>query len=384
MLLTNNTLNARAGSELYIRDVAIELMKRGHSPICYSQDLGEVADELRKATIPVIDDLSALAEKPDIIHGQHHIETMISALYFQDVPVIYFCHGWLPWQEDPPIHPSIMKYIAVDDLCYEKLITKLGMNKKGMIETLYNFVDLQRFKNIRCLPEKPKKALILSNYQQEVPQAIKRACKQHGIDSIEVKGLASGQPITAPENQLHEYDLVFAKARAALESMASGCSVIVMDYTNIFGLVTSDNVHFLRKLNFGVRTLQHNIINEAVISQELEKIDSKDAQAVTAVIRETADMQRSVDKLENIYYESIQSWKKINKTISKEELLCSASEYLKMISQRTKSSEHNHNVNQHLERQLKLVKYEYEQAVKKNITVDKSVIEHVSYKVNFY
>ena len=43
ILLTNNTLASRAGSELYLRDLAIELIKRGHFPIAYSPLLGDVA-----------------------------------------------------------------------------------------------------------------------------------------------------------------------------------------------------------------------------------------------------------------------------------------------------------------------------------------------------
>jgi hypothetical protein len=36
VLITNNTLAGRAGTELYVRDTALELLKRGHSPIAYS------------------------------------------------------------------------------------------------------------------------------------------------------------------------------------------------------------------------------------------------------------------------------------------------------------------------------------------------------------
>jgi hypothetical protein len=46
VLLTNNTLGVRAGSELYLRDVAIELMRRGHHPVAYSTIQGPVAKEL--------------------------------------------------------------------------------------------------------------------------------------------------------------------------------------------------------------------------------------------------------------------------------------------------------------------------------------------------
>lgn len=83
VLLTNNTLSARAGSELYVRDIAIELMRRGHHPVAYSTQLGAVADELRGATVPVIGNLDSPGEPPDIIHGQHHYESLSAMLRFR-------------------------------------------------------------------------------------------------------------------------------------------------------------------------------------------------------------------------------------------------------------------------------------------------------------
>ena len=117
ILLTNNTLGPRAGSELYVRDLAVALMRRGHFPVAYSTVLGEVAAELRAATVPVIDDLRSLNVPPDVIHGQHHLDAMTAMLQFPHVPAIYVCHGWLPWEELPPVFPSIRRYVAVDDLC---------------------------------------------------------------------------------------------------------------------------------------------------------------------------------------------------------------------------------------------------------------------------
>src|SRR6185436_7828466 len=105
-------LGARAGSELYLRDVAVTLLRRGHRPVAFSPVLGEVAAELRRMTVPVIDDIMRLAEAPDVIHGQHHIETLIAALAFPNVPIVHFCHGWTPWEETPLKHPSICRYVA--------------------------------------------------------------------------------------------------------------------------------------------------------------------------------------------------------------------------------------------------------------------------------
>src|SRR5258708_23860059 len=93
VLITNNTLAVRAGTELYVRDTAMELLKRGHSPIAYSTILGEVARELQAAKIPVVDDLNDLAVVPDLIHGQQHMELMTALLHFPRVPAIQFIHN---------------------------------------------------------------------------------------------------------------------------------------------------------------------------------------------------------------------------------------------------------------------------------------------------
>ena len=110
ILLTNNTLGARGGSELYVRDLALALMRRGHFPVAYSTVLGDVAAELREATVPVVDDLRALNMPPDVIHGQHHLDAMTAMLQFPEVPAIYVCHGWLPYRRTAAgvsIHPAL-------------------------------------------------------------------------------------------------------------------------------------------------------------------------------------------------------------------------------------------------------------------------------------
>src|SRR5215470_13196513 len=96
VLITNTWLYARAGTELYVRDLATALLACGHSPIVYSPVLGAVATEIRAATVPVVDDLDAIGVAPDVIHGHHHLETLSALLRFPGVPAIFVCHGWLP------------------------------------------------------------------------------------------------------------------------------------------------------------------------------------------------------------------------------------------------------------------------------------------------
>jgi len=82
VLNTNAFIRSWSGSELYIRDVAMELIKRGHKPIVYSPHIGKLAEALRQKSIPVVNDLHSISVTPDLIHGQHHLETMTALSHF--------------------------------------------------------------------------------------------------------------------------------------------------------------------------------------------------------------------------------------------------------------------------------------------------------------
>jgi hypothetical protein len=315
ILITNNTLAGRAGSELYVRDLALALMRRGHFPIAYSNVLGEVAEELRMATIPVISALEELNVAPDIIHGQHHLETMSAMLHFNRVPTIFVCHGWTPWEETPPVYPAIRRYVAVDDLCRERLLTTPGIHPT-QVEVIYNFVDLSRFKQRFKLPVRARSALVFSNYVSEGIQLenIRRACDRMGISKVDVVGRKSGSVVAKPEDLLTQYDLVFAKARCALEALASGCAVVVAGLSGLGGIVTTENMHRMRKLNFGIRTMQAEILSEDSVIKELKKYDAEDARHVSNWIRKNADLENAVEKLIGIYQKTLSEEKEGNDT----------------------------------------------------------------------
>ena len=101
VLITNRTLATRTGTELYVRDLAFALADRGHAPIVYTPQPGEIAEEIRARTIAVTDDLLTIAGTPDIIHGHHGLETLAALLAFPGVPAIAVCHSWIGWSDAP-------------------------------------------------------------------------------------------------------------------------------------------------------------------------------------------------------------------------------------------------------------------------------------------
>jgi glycosyltransferase involved in cell wall biosynthesis len=302
VLLTNSALATRTGSELYVRDLALELLKRGHTPVAYTTRIGELGRELRRATVPVVEDLNRLGSPPDIIHGQHHTETMTALLHFAGVPAVFFCHGWVPPEEAPPVFPRILRYVAVDDTCLDRVVCEHGIEEER-VRVILNFVDLERFAPRAPLPPRPRRALVFSNYASEATHlsAAREACRRAGLE-LDVLGSDSGQPSNEPEKVLGRYDLVFAKGRAALEALAVGASVLLCDASGSGPLVTTGELPRLRRLNFGVRALRGEVTPEA-LSAEIARYDADDAAEVSRRIRASASHEAALDEIVALYEE---------------------------------------------------------------------------------
>jgi glycosyltransferase involved in cell wall biosynthesis len=301
ILITNNTLASRCGTELYVRDLASALLKRGHTPIAYSAELGEVARELREMNVRVVDNLDQLSAPPDLIHGQHHVETMTALLHFPHTPAVFFCHSFYYWEETPPRFPRILRYVAADQPCRD-LLTREHAIPEESVQVILNFVDLERFKSRSApLPVHPERALVFSNYMDESEHIsiVREACGRRGIE-LEVMGMNSGQPASAPERTLGQYDIVFAKARCALEAMAVGAAVVLCDTAGVGPMVTTGELERLRQLNFGTRALEEKL-NRAALERELARYDATEAAEVSRRIRSRASLDGGVDQIVALY-----------------------------------------------------------------------------------
>ncbi len=307
VLITNTALLNRAGSELYVCDLAAELRRRGHKPLVYSPRLGVVAQEIRLATVPVVDDLNSIGSAPDLIHGQHHLETMTALAHFPGVPAVCVCHGWLPWEETPPRHPRILQYVAVSDAVRDRIIYEHGI-PEDRVRIIRNFVDTDRFRSRAPLPTAPRRALLFDNHatDQDYVKAIREACSRSGI-ALDVVGLYNGNPTSRPEALLGHYDLVFARGRAALESLAVGAAVICCGAEGAGPMVSTGNLERLRRHNFGIRILDRPITVDWAC-EELRKYDPADVAAVSQTVREGSSLTGAVDQMVDLYATTLAAW----------------------------------------------------------------------------
>ena len=315
VLLTNNSLSARAGTECTIRDLSIGLLNRGHRPIVYSPTLGSLSEEIRVRGIPVIDDLRLLAEAPDIVHGHHFIPTAEALIHFPSSPALFVCHAWEYWMERPPRFPQIQMYGAVSEAVRDRLVHSEGIEPSAVI-VLLNAVDLSRVPpRTRELSRQAKSALCFTARRTHVP-VLRTACEQLGIQ-LSTLGNCGNRVVGHPERELIDYDVVFATGRSAIEALCAGAAVIVCDSHGLGGLVTSENYSSFRRLNFALRSLVKPISVETIVA-ELRTFNVDDAARVSELARSEVSLDTQLDRLLAIYDSIISTWQQAHTKITAE------------------------------------------------------------------
>jgi hypothetical protein len=303
VLITNLGLWPPSGTSLYVRDLALELARVGHTPLVFSSTAGEIADELRGNGITVTDNLGAIREAPDVIHGHHHAPTVAAVRRWPAVPAVFVCHDHTSRYDRTPLLPSIRRYFGVSRVCVERLV-KEGI-PEGRTGLLLNFVDIERFVPRGALPERPQRALVFSNYANagSYLPAVEEACRRADLQ-LDVVGAGVDRIETSPEDLLGQFDIVFAKGKAAMEAMAVGAAVILCDLSGAGPMVTWAAFHGLRPLNFGFQTLR-DPVDADVLLREIARYDAADATRVRDLVRSEAGLAAAVDRLVAIYRDVI-------------------------------------------------------------------------------
>jgi sulfotransferase family protein/glycosyl transferase family 4 len=295
VLITNCWLRTRAGTELYVRDLSLALLNRGYEPTVFSPLLGEVADEIRASGVVVTDDLSTLTDEPDVLHCQHQSETIAALSRFPGRPGLLVQHGVSPWLDETPVHPRLLRHVAVDQPCLDRILAAGVPAARATI--IANGVDTARFLPRDPLPPRPRRAVVFSNYAGEhnyLP-VLREACARMGIE-MDVIGADAGSPAARPEELLPGYDLVFAKARAAVEAIAVGCAVVVMDAQGLAGMATYADLPEWRRWNLG-RMLLTTPNDVDAICAAVDRYDPDDAARCRDLVREHWSLDLMVDAL---------------------------------------------------------------------------------------
>ncbi len=302
VLIANIGMTSATGTVTYTRDLALSLLRHGWTPIVYASLLGSQAGVLRAATVPVVSDPAQLGAAPDVIHGHHVLEMLAAMARFPNVPTVFVCHDSITWHSIPMRMPRIRAYVAVDRNCRDRMVLEHGIPAEK-VHVFTNPVDLQRFRRREPLPPKPKRAVVFSNHAMEnnFVAPIREACAARGID-VDVLGISADTAVDHPEDVLPKYDIVFAKARCAIEAAAIGNAVIGCDARGMSRMLTTQGLEEMRVLNFGARTLQVPVTRENIL-REIDRYDAQDAAKVTDHIRASNSADLLAEQFIELYEE---------------------------------------------------------------------------------
>jgi hypothetical protein len=306
ILITNNTLANLGGSEWVAIELAKSLASRGHEVAACSSQIGEAGSLLRGMSVPTIPDPLDTPFKPDVIHGQHHLDTMRALCAFPDVPAIYHCHGYVPWVEEPPAHPRILYYAGMCSSISKRICLLLGLPDQK-VATVPNWVDPGRFRFVRHPSQKPQKALLyLRSFDRNGWHAsqLRQAFETLGI-KLDLS-LPQGDTL-APEVALPEYDIVLASGRSAIEAMASGCAVLPISPSSCLDFVDLGNFDAYQSQNFSPK-LSAGHFNAEAVKNVISSYDPARVAAVTTLVRSKCTLDAATDILESLYVKTVKDF----------------------------------------------------------------------------
>ena len=274
ILLGNNTLSLLAGSETWIKTLALQLKEMGHSVKGFSPNLGIISKELQDKGIPCYPNISISGVQPfsyrfeekvkheyDVIIASHYEIVESLRVIFPKTPIISTIHGIMHTMDDgagnkmkAPEHPAeagVNQFVAVSEE------VQAFLKEKYNIEAIVikNFIDLNTFKSKRkASVKKPRSILLNSNYalpKDPDVAVLKNVAKHYGANLV-----AAGEHFSLFPNMIEAIensDIVIGMGRSVLEGVAAGRLGIVHGRWGTGGVIHEGNIKELAMVNFSGR-----------------------------------------------------------------------------------------------------------------------------------
>lgn len=307
ILMAIQELASRRGTQIMVRNVARRLREIGHEVAVFTLETGPIGREISAFGIPILTDLSKVAQSPDVIHAHHNTPAAITTVRFPDVPALFVCDNWLAWHDAPPRLPTIVTYVAVGRQFRDRLIHDHGIPEER-VAIHYNAVDLDRIRRRASLPERPCHIVAFTRTPL-VADIVARAAETVGIRHT-LLGRNVGREAVRPEDVTTEADIVIGTGLGALEGLATGCAVICADEWGSGGLVTDTNFDEMRHHNFACRTRPLSV---AMLVRDLQSYDAAAAAQVSSRAREECNLHVHVDGLLRLYDEAMSRFRRIRR-----------------------------------------------------------------------
>jgi hypothetical protein len=236
VLLALNTLGI-GGTETYVFTVAEQLDRLAHEAVVYSPEPGRGVETARERGLTVCS-AGELGEEFDVALVQDAAVAYEVAELCPGVPSVFVAHSESFDPQSPPQLPgTVSVQVALNDRVERRL---RAFAAKAEIVRLRQPIDTERFQAPWPLPERPKRALLLSNnIVADRLAMLEEACGEAGLELVRTGG--AGRQTTDPRQALAEADVVIGYGRAILEAMACGRAAFVYDWSGGEGWVDADS-----------------------------------------------------------------------------------------------------------------------------------------------
>jgi hypothetical protein len=241
------------GTETHVATEAHELERLGHDVIVTAEELGAVAGQMRAAGTRVAHTPLDLPTECDAVLAHDAPSTAALAERYPEARLVFVAHTDRSDYQVPVLIPGTVDAIVA---CSERLAARMRAFALDVpIVRMREPIDTQRFARNGALPERPRRALVLSNYLDGARfDALADAWGARGVECVR---LGEPQRELDPRPAIREADIVVAKARAALEAMCCGRAVYVYDQFGGDGWVTADSYPRLEADHFAGQSSPH-------------------------------------------------------------------------------------------------------------------------------
>lgn len=312
IVLAAHRLRGRAGSELYVTELARAFAERGAVVALATMELGAFASEFEAQTGIKVHGPLNMADivrfGPDIVHTHHISMFHLLGELFPGAPRVHGILGAIPNLEQAPMSiAEASRVFVVSERLRDLVLARAPqLTRVEIIRNWFDERDLVPVEPRTTPDDRAHNILVVSNRASKDRDAALDALAAEGFVRVTKVGGARSVPITG--RFLKEFDCVVTIGRTVLLAAAVGVPSIVADEDMSDGLLTHDVVDRLATKNFTGREFRHAITpdhlrGEILRSKQIDRI------ALARKIRAEFGLASRAQQFLSIYDDVLGEWR---------------------------------------------------------------------------
>ena len=230
--------------------MAEQLQRLGHEPILFAAERGAGVAVARERGIPLCKE-GEMPREFDAALVQDAAVSHEVAVRHPSAPQVFVAHSeTFDLQAPPQVGDAVRTVVALNERVAARM-RSFAVERE--VVRLRQPIDTERFTSRTPLPERPRRALLLSNTPHgDRLGLIEAACAAADIELVRVGG--RGRQIADPLDSLHGAEIVIGYGRSILEAMACGRAAYVYDWNGGDGWVTAESYPLIEADGFAGRS----------------------------------------------------------------------------------------------------------------------------------